>query len=292
VPFDPTDVNDLARLRRCIREQRLEFRPYYDNRKVLLDALHDPNHSTDEIDTLDRRPHNPLDKFVRIVTRGVVDQNPTLRIVRSRHPRVAGMLREQLDRWAVRIGMANVLQNVFQEALLRWGICYTGYETSESDYGMEPFVSVLDFDDYFIDTQGHEENDIDYEGHVWARRLDAIVAAASSDPSYNQNVVDRLSQQRQSRFREKRTTLYDWVDQTCVWLPQENVELTLAGDDRQDLAEPLRIRRYVGPPAGPYLRLSLGGVRGCMVPVSRMGMPSASSEPSARASACAHSTDR
>ena len=266
--FDPTNTEDLTRLRRVIDEQRMRFRPYYDNRKVLLDALNDPCHKTEEVDTIDRRPHNPLDKMVRILTRGVVDQEPTLRIVKSRNARATGMLKEQLVSWAKQARMAEVLQNVFQEALLRWGIIYTGYETPEAGYGMIPFAQVLDFDDYFIDTRGNDEHDVDFEGHCWARRLDHI----QSDQTNDQNVVDRLAESAKKKYRNKVTTLYTWVDLRCVWLPQEGVELTLVDEMNGSILEPLRVKKYVGPPPGPYVRLSLGNVRGNMVPVSRMSM--------------------
>jgi hypothetical protein len=268
MPFDPYNAEDMQRLRRVIREQRQKFAPYRENRKVLLDAINDPCHRSYEVDSLDRKPHNPLDKFVRIVTRGVVDQNPSLRIVRSKRPRVSGMLRSQLVDWARDVDMADVLQDMFIEGLLRWGTCYTGYETPDSGYGMNPFVRVLDFDDYFIDTRGNDEDNIDFEGHCWARRLYEI----QRDASYDQNVVDRLSEGVKTRYRNETTTLYPWIDLRCVWLPEENVELTITDDENNIVLEPLRVRPYVGPPPGPYLRLSLGDVRGTMVPVSRMSM--------------------
>lgn len=271
--FDPTDPKDISRLRRNILRVRQEWGGYRDNRKVLQDALADPCHRSDEVDTLDRKPHNPLDKFVRIVTRGVVDQNPTMRIGRTKQPRTAGMLKEQLDVWARQVDMAGLLQGVFQEALLRWGIAYTGYSAPtdpEAAYGMNPFVYILDWDDHFIDTRGNDENDIDFEGHLWARRLYEVQAAAEADPgSYNLNAVDRLSR---SHRRKEDATLYDWVDLVCVYLPREGIELTLAGLESTQVEEPIRIRPYFGPPPGPYVRLDLGKVRGNMVPVSRMSM--------------------
>jgi len=268
MPFDPSSTEDLTRLRRVIDEERMRLQPYYDNRKVLLDAINDPCHRTAEVATIDRRPSIPLDRMVRILTRGVVDQNPTLRIVRTRRPRIAGMLKSQLDVWARQIRMAAVLQNMFQEALLRWGIAYTGFETADAGYGATPFVHVLDFDDYFIDTRGNDENDIDFEGHCWARRLDHI----QGDRTNDQNVVDRISESAKTRYKNKITTLYPWVDLRCVWLPQEGVELTLIGEENNTVLEPLRIKEFVGPPPGPYVRLSLGNVRGTMIPVSRMSM--------------------
>lgn len=266
--FDPASIEDMTRLRRAIREQRDRFKPYYENRKVLQEALSDPVHRSVNVDTLDRKPHNALDKALRIITRSVVDQNPTLRVVRTKQPRTAAMLKAQLDVWGRQIRMADVLQAMFQEAWLRWGIAYTGYEVPDVGHGMAPFVHVLDFDDYFIDDRGNDENDIDFEGHYWSVRLFEL----ENNPSYDQDVVGRLRQAAKTRYRNQISTIYDWVDVRSVWLPHEGVEVTLTDDDNNSIPEPLRVREYIGPPPGPYVRLSFGNVRGNMIPISRASM--------------------
>ncbi len=266
--FDPSSIEDMTRLRRAIREQRERFKPYYENRKVLQEALSDPVHRSVHVDTLDRKPHNALDKALRIITRSVVDQNPTLRVVRTKQPRTAGMLKAQLDVWGRQIGMADVLQGMFQEAWLRWGIAYTGYETPDIGRGMAPFVHVLDFDDYFIDDRGNDETDIDFEGHYWSVRIFEL----ENNESYNQEAVAKLRQSAKTRYRNQVSTIYDWVDVRTVWLPHEGIEVTITDDDNNSIPEPLRVRPYIGPPPGPYVRLSFGNVRGNMIPVSRASM--------------------
>jgi hypothetical protein len=267
--FDSESPEDLSRLRRAIRECRQHLQPYYDNRKVLIKALSDPCHRKEEVDSLDRKPDNPLDRMLRILTRGVVDQNPTLRIVRSRRPRAAGMLKSMLQAWGRRNGMAHRLQDVFQETILRWGIVVTGYETPSSGPGKEPYADVLDFDDYFIDGPGSDDRDIDFEGHCYRRRLDEIEA----EPSYDRSAVAKLKDMSPSTRRDGHFRLYDWVDLKNVWMPQEGLELVIADYDGRFMeTPPLRIRQYSGPPPGPYLRMDFGRLRGSRIPVSRASM--------------------
>lgn len=272
--FDPTYPEDMARLRRCIRESRQTLKKFYEAREVILNALHDPCHTSDVIAAEDRIPHNPLDRMVRIVTRSVVSQNPTQRIVRTKRPRVSGMLKTQLDRWARRADLADTLQHMFVEGIIRWGIVFTGFDTHDQGYGMDPWAEPVDFDDYFIDLRGNDENKIDFEGHRYAKRLSEL----QNNPVYDQNVVDRLSESRKNRYAHgTSTTLYEWVDLACAWLPQEQMELTIVDEGGTGVGmtvhEPLRIKPYQGPPdTSPYVRLSLSNVPGTMVPVSRAGM--------------------
>lgn len=269
--FDPTNTEELSNLRKCIADSRRQLKKYFANRTVLIDALHDPCHQAKEIASSERKPHNPLDRMVRITTRAVVSQNPTLRIANMSKPREQGMLRTQLHRWAKKVNLADSLQQFFQEALLRWAWMYTYYDVPASGNGMEPYVTVLDWDDTFIDLRGNVENEIDFEGHCYAKRLDEI----QSNPSYDQNVVDEITEHARELYRHKTPTLYKWVDLRCVYLPVERAEVVMVGHDDSStgpILKPLRVRAYDGPEWGPYIKMRLGEVRGTMIPPSRMSM--------------------
>ena len=264
--FDPWNTQHISRLRQSIDSAEHALEKYRKNRKVLLNALHDPCHEEESPPTESRMPFNELDNMFQILTRGVVDQNPTLRIVKAKSQRAAGMLRSKLHDWSERVHMSDSLQSLFQECLLRWGIGYMGYEMGKS--GVEPYLDVLDFDDWFIDMAGSDENDIDFEGHRLCRRLDELLG----NPDYNQEEVQKLKVYQDRRgYNDQQCTLYDRVDLTRTYLPREGLIVTMAGKHMgTDL--PVQVKKYVGPPWGPYLRIHLGKVRSCMVPTSRASM--------------------
>lgn len=264
MPFNPEHPDDIARLRRSIRTSITKMQPYRDNRKVILNRLHDPCHISDNPDTDLRIPRNPMDRMFRILTRGVVDQYPSLRIVRSRQPRVAGMVRSMLDDWSRKENLSEILQSWFQESLLRWGICYTGYEHTNN--GREPFADPLEFDDYFIDVRGTEEDKIDFEGHEYGARIDDL----RNDQSLDQSVVESIAK-TQSKNPDGIFTLYDWTRLIHVYLPRERLKLTL-GNDKAAEKRPLRIQDYDGPSWSPYLRFRLTSVPSNIIPSSRMSM--------------------
>jgi len=265
--FNPYDPQSITRLRSSIESSEQALDKYRKNRKVLLDALYDPCHQEDCVDTDKRMPINELDSMFNILTRGVVDQNPTLRIVKTKRPRMAGMMKSRLERWSESVHLAQTLQGVFQECLLRWGIVYMGYEVG--DNGVTPYADVLDFDDYFIDMAGSDENDIDFEGHRSCRRLHELI----DNPAYpDQEAIKKLKSYTTRRGQgNQQRTLYDRVDLIHTWLPREGVIVTLA-DKNYGVDEPLRVMAFKGPPWGPYLRMDLGKSRSCMVPVSRASM--------------------
>lgn len=265
--FDPFNPDDISKLRKSVSSAEEKLKKYRENRKMLQDALHDPVHQSAEIETEDREPVNSLDDAVTILTRGVVDQNPTLRIVRTKRPRMAGMLKTKLQKWMDRVNLAATLQGAYHECLMRWAIVYTGYEIKND--AVDPFAETLDFDDFFIDMSGSDERDIDFEGHNYCKRLHEIL---ESD-EYIPEAVEKLAQYKSRRRRDghSQLALYDRVDLQNVYLPKEGILLTLAHKNC-GVDEPLRVVRYQGPATGCYLKMNLGKVRGAMVPISRLSM--------------------
>lgn len=259
MPFQPENPSDVRRLRNSIERSRTETQKFRNNRKVLLDALSDPCHEFADIPTEMRKPLNPMRRMFNIFTRGVVDQNPTLRITRTKQPRTAGMLKEKLQRWAQDSRLSETLQGVFHEALLRWGWGYINYDVGKQ--GIEIYLDCLDFDDCFIDMRGSDEHDIDFEGHDFGRRLYEL----QDNPKFNQAAVSEMA----TRYAKDSDLdpIYKWCELRCVYLPKEKLILTLSKDAQGD-DPPLRIQEYVGPPTGPYPKLNLGRTRSRMVPVS------------------------
>jgi hypothetical protein len=264
--FDPFNPEQIARLRRAIKQSEAKLDPYDSNRKLLQETLYDPVHENEEVDSEDREPVNTLDQAVTILTRAVVDQNPTLRIVRTRHPRMAGMLKAQLHHWADETNLAATLQGAYQEALLRWGIVFNGYDVA-ADGSRVPFAVCLDFDDYFIDMSGNDETDIDFEGHQYSVRYEELLDAEKYYPEQ----VAKLKNYKEGRRKagDSPIGLYDRVELRNVYLPREGISLVLA-HEHCGVQEPIRVIQQEWP--NPYIRLDLGKVRGSMVPVSRLSM--------------------
>ena len=267
--FDPKNLEDLSRLRRSIKSSMKKLDKYDDNRKLLQDSLHDPCHQAEPVETEKRSPVNSLDDAVTILTRGVVDQNPTLRIVRTKRPNMAGMLKTKLEKWAAQVDLSGTLQGAYHECLMRWGIVFMGYDMDERGVVI-PFAKTLDFDDYFIDMVGSDEDDIDFEGHRYCVRYDELL-----DPStgYIQENVEKIGRYKSSRRKGGyvQDALYDRVELIYVYLPKDRLVLVLPHENC-GVTEPIHIVDYQGPPWGPYLRLDLGKVRGAMVPTSRLSM--------------------
>ena len=260
--FDPYNPVDANRLRRSIKSSEELLKKYRDNRKILQDALFDPCHGMENVDTEKRAPVNPLDDFFQIMTRAVVDQNPSLRIVRSKNPRFAGVLKSKLQTWSEQSSLASTLQELFHELLMRWLICFTGYQAANG--GVLPFAAPVDFDDYFIDLTNHDENDIDFEGHCYCKRYDELLDSRQ----YIQSSVAQLKNYKQRRGPNSQQSLYDRVELRNVFLPRENLLMVLIHENC-GIANPIRISKYEGPPWGPYIRADMGKVRGSLVPNSR-----------------------
>ena len=121
--FDPTNPNDIARLNTAIDDSITGLESYRKNYNHLRKVLGDPCH-TGKPKVENRQVVSKLDEFFTIMTRAVVSRNPSLRIGRTKFPRIAGMTKSQVEAWGQRNDMASMLRDGFHEGLLRWCIGY------------------------------------------------------------------------------------------------------------------------------------------------------------------------
>jgi len=257
--FDPFNPNSISRLNAAIEESISGLSRYRKNYNHLRNALSDPCHEN-KPRVEDRQVVSKLDELFTILTRACVSRNPSQRIGRTRYPRIAGMLKSQVEDWGIRHDMASKLRDALHEGLLRWCI---GYMSAKVDAdGVEPILKILDFEDYFIDLRQADENEIDFEGHeyeVFREELD--------DPNYyEQEAVQALGDGSRAREQFGQRPLYDRVRLRCCWLPRHGLILTLAADGGP---KALRVQEYTGAPPGPYIRMALTKRRGTIVPTSR-----------------------
>lgn len=257
--FDPYDSEQIARLNSAVDASIGTLAKYRKNYERLRLKLHDPCHA-EKPPTIAREPVNEISDFVFDLTRLVVSSNPSLRIGRTNAPRISGMTKAWLEDWGRKTDMASVLQGAFQECLLRWGIAYLSVDASR-ERGYWPRWMVLDFHDWFIDQRQADEAEIDFEGHDY----DVLREELDDNSIYDAEAVSALNNvtPRDGVY----PSTYDRVRLRILWLPRERLLLTLpaASGDR---SKPLTVRKYLGPPEGPYAHLSLKKRRGTIVPVS------------------------
>jgi hypothetical protein len=257
--FDPFNVEHVARLNSATDASIAKLGKYRKNYERLRLKLHDPCHA-DKPPTIAREPVNEISDFVFDFTRLVVSQNPSLRIGRTSAPRVSGMTKAWLEDWGRKTNVAAVLGGAFQECLLRWGIAYLSVEASR-ERGLWPRWTVLDFHDWFIDQRQADEAEIDFEGHDY----DVLREELDNTALYDADAVSALNSitPKDGSY----VSMYDRVRLRIEWLPRERLLLTLPAESG-DRTKPLNVRKFFGPPEGPYAHLSLKKRRGTIVPVS------------------------
>lgn len=271
MPFDPENPQSIERLMKCVEYARTKMKPLVDNRKLILDELAGPLHTTKNVARNKRMPINSLDEMFGTLTRTLVDQNPSCRVVNHKRRRTAAMLREELQRRIVETNLYVTLQECVQDALIRMGVVKVGIAPAEQveieghwhDVG-KPYADFVGLDSFVIDLRGSREDQIDFAGDSYSRRLDYL----RDNPNYDQNVVDKLGPNKTTAREGKRNyseTLYDWVDLLDLYLPQANAIVTVP-DEAQAVPEPLRIIPYNGAEGGPYLYLRFSRLLGSIIP--------------------------
>lgn len=271
MPFDPESPQSMERLVKCVEYARTKMKPMVDNRKLILDELAGPMHTTKNVARNKRMPINSYDEMFGTLTRTLVDQNPTCRVVNLKQQRTAAMIREELQRRIVETNLYLTLQDCVQDALIRIGVVKVGIASTDKveiegywhDVG-KPYADFVGLDSFVIDLRGDREDEIDFVGNSYSRRLDYL----RDNPNYNQDVVEKLGSNKTTAREGKRNyseTLYDWVDLLDVYLPQSQLIVTIS-DEAQAVPEPLRIVPYNGPEGGPYLYLRFSRLLGSIIP--------------------------
>lgn len=259
-------------------------------REQLVRATVGPNWS-DETSTDPSRPVNLLDLYGKVVVPNLAPQNPRVLLStwdQESKPAVAAM-EHVINLQIPKIEFAETMQRVAYDALLSMGIVMVGlgspadaaYNAWESEAG-QYFVELVDLDDFLYDYHARRFSQAAFIGNRFRRPLKAVQA----DKTYSKKRKDLIGQdiRRFNPEGDQRINVLqsgnrvgthaeaeDMVELIQVYLPRERMMVVYATDDSgratvDEDGQPLRKRRFIGPPCGPYHFLSYG-----VVPNSAMG---------------------
>lgn len=218
-----------------------------------------------------RVPTNFLELAVTIYLRLLATRAPRC-IVKSKSLELvpfAADLEEVLNQIPGEIGLDRTLRRAVMEALFSMAVVKVGIgETNENaKIGDEPFVSLVQLDDYFVDMSARSWEEVQYEGNeYWMDRQQiadfyGVSLDADEDSSISTGGVE---QAKSVGVNETAKTWSDRVLLRDVYLVREGRLVTYAVNS-------LKILRDVpwdGPEGTPYLKLWFEEVPGNLLPLS------------------------
>ena len=281
------DENKINRLQSAVEYSRRQLLPYREKR---LHAVRQfvGAHYTDTGST-ERVPINLLEMAISIYRRQIAARRPAV-LVRAKskeHEPVADQFEFALNSLLKDIDFESTIQTwvldaMFGLGVLKTGLSPTGIELNgfEHDPG-QPFVDNVDFDDFVFDMSAKRWDQIQFCGNRYCLPLNAIQkmkmfgsktseimeSAYSQTGEYGEERVQRIGTDGGASYGEQYYSPI--VELWDIWLPIENVIVTMRADDRGgvDTKEPLRVVEWEGPEEGPYYTLGFGSVPGNLMPL-------------------------
>lgn len=170
------------------------------------------------------------------------------------------------------IGLGATLNSAVKDALffmgiVKVGLCSSGQSVLGCDYG-EPFVDIIDADDYFFDMSAKSRKDIQFEGNTYWIPVEDANRMFGEDSDVKPDDHTIIGEHGESRAegisKDTGADLYKEKIWLCdVWLSRERQMLTYGV--KTGLL--YRVIDWDGPEEGPYHVLTFNDVPGNMLPL-------------------------
>ena len=277
--FDPYDPQQYARLRKVVKYNYRELKPFRDVRRLNIEAARGHYYRTkDDPPNAARDPVNMMDQFVQILVRSFVQSNPKVRVTSRSNPKAAAIFQAHLNITIREIDLLSTLRRSVQEAILGYmGIVYCGITPTDNDPAGEVFCDPIALPDFVVDLAHDEFDQADAMGHRFARRIGDLLG----NDMYDQEMVGKLKGRRSGwselddrtdgvEYDEDQGSLFDWADLWAILVQPANLVIYMSEDSAVNA--PLRVETYDGPEFGPYPMLGFDRVLDELMPNSRAAM--------------------
>lgn len=213
-----------------------------------------------------RVPVNLLELAVTIYVRLLAAHAPRC-LVRTEYPELRPFAADMecvLNQIPEEIGLERTLRDAVLEALFSFAVVKTGI--SVGDKGDEPFVSLVQMDDYFVDMSARTWSEVQYEGNEYWMDVDEVkelYGAELEADDYSGVSTQGEPQAHAVTVNETSEPFYDRVLLRDVYLVRRNRLVTYAVGTRKVL----RDVPWDGPDGTPYIKLGFSTVPGNLLPL-------------------------
>ena len=260
-----TTTTLVARLHRAIAQSDARMQTYLKSRNTALSEFVGYYYGEPSNRIRKREPFNMIHDAVSAYVPNLVAANPQFRI-RSRLTKFrpfAKTLEFAMEHNVREIRLKDTIRKIVFDSMFSFGIAKIGLGGSKEEASEGYFHDVGQFfcdrfdpEDYIIDPAAREREEATFEGNRFRMPLkearELFKGTENLKPHYkpygSSGKAEELSRgQAQLQELEEYVELYD------IWMPRENVMLTLAKEGEAD--KPLREVEWEGPERGPYLML-------------------------------------
>ena len=280
-------------LAEAVRSADDRMRPFRRHRLLFLKQYAGPYYSagagTAVADMLGPQPLNMVYSLVSVVLPHLIARSPRA-MIRTPLERLRGQAEVFALAWdhlAREIDLGRSLRTVVTDALFGAGVMKVGLAPGAEveslsepggylhDAG-QPFADPVDLDDYVIDPAARTREHAAFEGNRYRLPREYVLESGL----YDRGLAERLTALHADFGRQKASEIsggletdqpVKYLELTDLWLPSENVVVTLPGDANGPQGF-LREVQWYGPERGPYEMLGFHWVPDNALPVPLVGL--------------------
>lgn len=272
----------LKRLRSAIEWSFRKLKPFREKRKEIIEQFVGMHYGDNGVSK--PVPLNLLALALRIYQRSLVARNPRV-MADTEYLQLkpkAYDLELAGNHLLKKINIAKSLRQLVQESLISMGIMKVAMhaggaveiEGASYDVG-QPYADVVTLEDWVHDMNARTFDEISFAGNRYRLPLEMVKESHLFDQAAVKGLQanDRSSDEIDSSKDDKAETLstgaeepeeyHEMVDLWDIWLPRENLIVTLASNRE---GPPLRVVEWSGPECGPFHILSFEDVPSNVIP--------------------------
>lgn len=259
---------DIGRIHDCIEQSKRAMKKMCEERVSSIKQFVGKHYSTNGSDKA--VPANLLELATTIYLRLLAARSPKC-LVTTDDPTLkpfAADMEIVMNQVLSEIGIGDTVRRAVMEAFFAMGVVKVGVSGIDPrpNFGDEPFVSLVQMDDYFVDMSARSWNEVQYEGNEYWMGVDEIADAYGVElpaDDYNGLSTNGVEQANSVSDVEQGAELYKRVLLRDVYIVRENRMVTYAVETRQII----RDIPWDGPEGTPYIKLWFADVPGNLLPL-------------------------
>lgn len=166
------------------------------------------------------------------------------------------------------IGLGDTVRRAVKSAMFTMGVVKIGVAGTDPrpNIGDEPFVSLVNIDDYFVDMSARSWDEVQFEGNEYwmdTETIAKVYGVSLSGDDYSGDSTTGVRQTNAIASSEAREPLHERVLLRDVYLVRENEMLTYAVQSKKII----RRVAWDGPEGTPYVKLWFSDVPGNLMPL-------------------------
>lgn len=277
--------DQLRQLRSDVSCSRKKLRPFRQHRMKMLEQYVGANYS--DSGAKDKVPVNMLELAMTIYLRQMAANTPQIMCTTSvpELKVIAENLRLTVNKYAKRMELGKTMRKLVQDALFSIGICKIGIAGDVNvlvdgtvHQSEQPFVDVVDLDDWVHDTAATSWEYCSYMGNRYTVPVEYLMDSGYYDKKAAEDAYN-VTKQRKNEGGDSRVeslahgegsqTWDEWKKRVDVWdlyLPEEGIVTSFLAESGTE--QVLRTVEWKGPRHGMYHSLCFGRVPKSIMPAA------------------------